>query len=77
VTATTGTQDRIEQYVNLVCSEIRATAALSEHPLETISFGGGVRLDAMLAQTAASTKPPGHQPPSESAAEACTLARNK
>eukprot|EP00775_Hariotina_reticulata_P012675 gene12675-12802_t len=38
---TARTQDRIEQYVNTVCSEIRATSALSERPLETISFGGG------------------------------------
>eukprot|EP00879_Flechtneria_rotunda_P018650 GHRR01019573.1.p1 GENE.GHRR01019573.1~~GHRR01019573.1.p1 ORF type:complete len:207 (+),score=38.70 GHRR01019573.1:335-955(+) len=37
----TRTQDRMQAYIDLVCSEIRATARLSEKPLQTVCFGGG------------------------------------
>lgn len=31
-------------YVDLVCAEIKATASLGKQPLQTVSFGGGVRM---------------------------------
>jgi hypothetical protein len=38
------TQDRMAAYVDLVCAEIQATSPLpGQQPLQTVSFGGGVR----------------------------------
>jgi hypothetical protein len=34
--------DRMEEYVEQLCREIRATARLGSEPLQTVYFGGGV-----------------------------------
>lgn len=44
-----GTQDRMQSYVELVYSEIKATKALSSKPLTTVSFGGGVSVSCTPA----------------------------
>jgi hypothetical protein len=41
-----GTQDRMQAYVDLVCTEVRATRSLADAPLTTVSFGGGVSAEA-------------------------------
>lgn len=47
--APAGTQDRMAAYVDLVCSEIKATASLGQQPLRTVAFGGGVSGCALSA----------------------------
>lgn len=32
---------RMQEYVDLVCAEVGATRRLSQHPLQTVFFGGG------------------------------------
>jgi hypothetical protein len=42
----------MQNYVNLVCAEVGATRALTDAPLTTVSFGGGVSLAALMATAA-------------------------
>ena len=40
-------QDRVAEYVQLVCDEVKATRALGNGPLDTVYFGGGVSMQGM------------------------------
>lgn len=45
-------QDRMHDYVKLVCTEIKATARMNSGPLQTVYFGGGVRAGSVDAHAA-------------------------
>jgi oxygen-independent coproporphyrinogen-3 oxidase len=40
-------QNRVADYVQLVCDEIKASRAIGDEPLHTIYFGGGVSMSTL------------------------------